>query len=320
MSKESRRRQRQPARCRRAARPRIVPPSGGPAAPPTRVQRTARPSERAGRRDRARPLAKPSVFERYRTVILGRRRRGRARRWSAPGSSRPRRQPAYACSTIWEPAPTARPATARRRSPATSSRTWATATSPTGRKSPTRTARRRPGAHYNAAGRRPDPRRGSTARTTRSSRRAGSTTSSTAASWSCTRATRAPTEAAAAGPVRRRPAEPGLRLRARRAVARPGRRPLRRHGLAVRRARLGSRPAAPDARPAGHPRLLRRPSASGPTRRSCARGQRESAAPSSSAAPARRRVPHRPSRRRAAPSAAPSGSAAPAASPSAAPS
>ena len=252
MSKESRRRQRQSGQVPASGPASKRPASGGPAAAPTRSSGPGGP-ERAGRRDRARPLAKPSIFQRYRTIILGAAVLAVLALVGA-GLFSAATEPAYACTTIWEPAPTPSPRDGASPQPGY-------VQPDIGR----RPRADRDQAHVHllpageraalqAAGRARSP-RASTARTTRSSRRAGSTTSSTAALVILYKGAEVD-EAAAAGPVRRRPSEPGLRLRAGRPIAGTGDRPLRRHGLAVRRARLGPRAAAPDARPAGHPRLL----------------------------------------------------------------
>lgn len=107
MSKESRRRQRQSGQVPASGPASKRPASGGPAAPPTRSSGPGG-SERAGRRDRARPLAKPSAFQRYRTVILVAAVLAVLALVGA-GLFSAATEPAYACTTTWEPAPTASP-------------------------------------------------------------------------------------------------------------------------------------------------------------------------------------------------------------------
>jgi len=107
VSKESRRRQRQSGQAPASGPTSNRPASGGPAAPSTG---SAGPSgsERAGRRDRARPLAKPSAFQRYRTVILAAAVLAVLALVGA-GVFSSATEKVYACTTIWEPAPTASP-------------------------------------------------------------------------------------------------------------------------------------------------------------------------------------------------------------------
>ena len=107
MSKESRRRQRQAGQVPASGPPSKHPVSGAPAAPPTRPS-GARGPERAGRRDRARPLAKPSVFQRYRTVILAAAVLAVLALVGA-GLFSAATEKAYACTAVWEPAPTPSP-------------------------------------------------------------------------------------------------------------------------------------------------------------------------------------------------------------------
>lgn len=107
MSKESRRRQRQSGQVPASGPTSNRPPSGGPAASPTRSSGQGGP-ERAGRRDRARPLAKPSAFQRYRTIILGAAILAVLAVVGA-GLFSAATEPAYACSTVWEPSPTPAP-------------------------------------------------------------------------------------------------------------------------------------------------------------------------------------------------------------------
>jgi Protein of unknown function (DUF3105) len=108
VSKESRRRQRQTGQVPASGPDPNRPAGGSPTAQPTRSS-GPRGSERAGRRDRARPLTKPSFFQRYRTIILG------AAILSllavvAAGLVSTATQPAFACSNVWVPDPTQTPA------------------------------------------------------------------------------------------------------------------------------------------------------------------------------------------------------------------
>jgi hypothetical protein len=109
VSKESRRRQRQtghvPASGPTANRP------TGPSAPagPASQSTGPRGTERAGRRDRARPAARASFFQRYRNIILGAAIVAVVALVGA-GVISSATQEAYACSNIWEPAATASPA------------------------------------------------------------------------------------------------------------------------------------------------------------------------------------------------------------------
>jgi hypothetical protein len=107
VSKESRRRQRQSGQVPASGSTTNRPPSGGPASPPTRSGASGG-SARAGRRDRARPLVKPSIFQRYRTVILGAAILAVLAVVGAGLFSAATEKP-YQCTTIWEPAPTASP-------------------------------------------------------------------------------------------------------------------------------------------------------------------------------------------------------------------
>jgi len=107
VSKESRRRQRQDGQVPASGPTSKGPASGGPTAPPTRSGGPGG-SERAGRRDRARPLARPSAFQRYRTIILAAAVLAVLAVVGA-GLFSAATEPAYACTTIWEPSPTASP-------------------------------------------------------------------------------------------------------------------------------------------------------------------------------------------------------------------
>ena len=108
MIKESRRRQRQtgqvPASGPTANRPAPNAPAG-PASHPSGPRGT----ERAGRRDRARPAARASFFQRFRNIILGAAILAVVALVGA-GLISSATQPAYACSNIWQPAATASPA------------------------------------------------------------------------------------------------------------------------------------------------------------------------------------------------------------------
>ena len=127
MSKESRRRQRPATAARRelglaAGRPSPAPrPSARdrrPAAPRRRPSRPARPADGHGPRDLEprRPPRAPAA--RRQAVVHGALSHGRSSSWP-PSPASPligvfvffsASQPAYACSTIWPPAPTASPA------------------------------------------------------------------------------------------------------------------------------------------------------------------------------------------------------------------
>jgi hypothetical protein len=107
VSKESRRRQRQAGQVPASGPTANRAAEGSPAVPTSRST-GPRGTERAGRRDRARPLARPSLFQRYRPIILGAALLavlavvGVAVFSSATAE-------AYGCSTIWQPAPTPSP-------------------------------------------------------------------------------------------------------------------------------------------------------------------------------------------------------------------
>ncbi len=107
MSKESRRRQRQAGQVPASGPTSNRPTNGGPAAPSTR---STGPSgnTRAGRRERARPVAKASIFQRYRTIFFGAAILAVLALVGA-GLFSAATQPAYACTTIWQPDPTASP-------------------------------------------------------------------------------------------------------------------------------------------------------------------------------------------------------------------
>jgi len=108
LSKESRRRQRQAGRVS-ASGPTTTRPAGatGPTAPATRST-GPRGTERAGRRERARPYDQPSMFQRYRTIILGAALLAVVAVVGA-GVFAAATEKAYACSTVWQPSPTASP-------------------------------------------------------------------------------------------------------------------------------------------------------------------------------------------------------------------
>ena len=107
MSKESRRRQRQTGQVPASGPTSNRPASTGPAGP---SHQSSGPSgaARAGRRERSRPVAKASVFQRYRTIILGAAVIAVLALLGA-GVFSAATQPAYACTTIWQPDPTASP-------------------------------------------------------------------------------------------------------------------------------------------------------------------------------------------------------------------
>ena len=184
MSKASRRQQ------RTGSTPQTPPPAHDRDAHARRAAAVAQPHRHGPGRRRAHRATRPperSFVERYRTAIVGvvvvaavaliggfvfvsaSRRPSPARRSGRPQPDRRARRPA------------------RRTRLATSSRTWAAATSSTARRDlpVLRTGLR---LALQQGRRRARSSRGSTARTTRSSRRAGSTTWSTARSWSSTRA------------------------------------------------------------------------------------------------------------------------------------
>ncbi len=107
MSKESRRRQRQIGQVPATDPTSRRPASGNPAGSPTRSGGPGG-TERAGRRDRARPLARPSIVQRYRTILLGAAILAVLGLVGA-GLFSAATEPAYACTTIWEPSPTPSP-------------------------------------------------------------------------------------------------------------------------------------------------------------------------------------------------------------------
>jgi len=84
-------------------------PSPRPAGPASRPSSTSpRGTERTGRRERARIGPKPSLFQRYRNVIVV---AGAVAVIALVGAGllSAATQPAYACSRTWEPSPTATP-------------------------------------------------------------------------------------------------------------------------------------------------------------------------------------------------------------------
>lgn len=107
MSKESRRRQRQSGQVSSAGQAGQRPAAGDPAGPPVRST-SPRGTERAGRRERARPVAKPSFMERYRPIILG---AGLVAVLALVGAAvfSSATAEAYGCSSVWQPSPTASP-------------------------------------------------------------------------------------------------------------------------------------------------------------------------------------------------------------------
>ena len=111
MSKESRRRQRAsgqaPASGPEPARAASAP--AGPAGPVASERgRTSSRVDRVGRRERARASVRPSFIERYRSLLLGAAVVAIVAIVGA-GVISVATQPAYACSTIWQPDPTATP-------------------------------------------------------------------------------------------------------------------------------------------------------------------------------------------------------------------
>jgi hypothetical protein len=107
VSKESRRRQRQTGQVPASGSTSKRPATGTQAAPPTRPAGPTG-SERAGRRDRARPVARPSTFQRYRTIILAAAILAVLGLVGA-GLFSAATEPAYACTTAWEPSPSPSP-------------------------------------------------------------------------------------------------------------------------------------------------------------------------------------------------------------------
>ena len=108
MSKESRRRQRQTGQVPGTGPTANRPTAGAPAAPPTGSS-GPRGTERAGRRDRARPMTQVSFFERYRSILLGAAILAVLAVVGA-GLVSTATQAAYACSSVWVPDPTPSPA------------------------------------------------------------------------------------------------------------------------------------------------------------------------------------------------------------------
>ena len=111
MSKESRRRQRmagQASGTQPGATDRK--PSGDPASDrPERRSTSPRGTERAGRRERARPVPAASFLQRYRRWLLA---AGVVAVVAIVGAGvfSAATQPAFACSMIWQPSPSASPA------------------------------------------------------------------------------------------------------------------------------------------------------------------------------------------------------------------
>jgi len=107
LSKESRRRQRQAGRVA-ASGPTTARPGGDSPASPAARSTGPRGTERAGRRERARPYDQPSTFQRYRTIILGAALLAVVAVVGA-GVFAAATEKAYACSNVWQPSPTASP-------------------------------------------------------------------------------------------------------------------------------------------------------------------------------------------------------------------
>ena len=101
---------RSPAAARTPGTPAAVqpaPPGRRPARRPAGARTAVR---RAGRRERQRIVYQPSFIERYRTLIVVVAAPSSASRSCSVFVFFSASQPAYACSTIWTPAPTASPA------------------------------------------------------------------------------------------------------------------------------------------------------------------------------------------------------------------
>ena len=157
MSKESRRRQRQTGQVPASGPTPNVLTGGSPAAPPTRSS-GPRGSERAGRRDRSRPVAKPSFFQRYRTIIVAAAIVALLAVVGA-GLVSTATQPAYACSNIWVPDPTATPAEGASPQPGYVQPDMGHVHVPVGTKVTYTYCAPASGRHYNAAGAGPIPAR-----------------------------------------------------------------------------------------------------------------------------------------------------------------
>lgn len=104
MSKESRRRQRQAGHAPASGQPAIRPVAGVPAGSPARSS-SPRGTERAGRRERARPIANQSFIQRYRTILVGAAIVAVVALVGAALFSSATEK-AYACTSIWQPSPT----------------------------------------------------------------------------------------------------------------------------------------------------------------------------------------------------------------------
>ena len=107
MSKESRRRQRQTGQVPGTGPSANRPAGATPGGPPARSS-GPRGSERAGRRDRARPIAQASFVQRYRPILLIAAILAVVAVVGA-GVISTATGKAYECSSIWEPSPTASP-------------------------------------------------------------------------------------------------------------------------------------------------------------------------------------------------------------------
>ena len=177
MSKESRRRQRQTGQVPASGPTPNVLGGSSPAAQPTRSS-GPRGTARAGRRDRARPLAKPSFFQRYRTIILGAAIFGLLAIVGA-GLVSTATQAAYACSNVWVPDPTPTPAEGASPQPGYVQPDMGHTHVPVGTKITYTYCPPASGRHYAPAGARPSP-PACTVPMTPSSRNSGSTTWSTA--------------------------------------------------------------------------------------------------------------------------------------------
>ena len=211
-------------------------------------------SQRAGRRERSRPAVRQSFLQRYRRWLLGAAVVAVVAVVGA-GVFASATQPAFACSNIWIPDPTASPAADASPQPGYVQPDMGNAHVAVGTVVKYTYCPPASGRHYFASGQGPIPARPYGPNDTVDPRGLGPQPR--------TRWARDPVQGDRCGSdgparaVRRRAGEPGLRIPAWRQLAGPGRGPVRRHGVAVCRTRLGSRPADADARPGGGARLLR---------------------------------------------------------------
>ena len=149
MSKESRRRQRQTGQVPASGPIANRPTTGSPASQTPSIG--PRGTERAGRRERARPSTRPSFFQRYRMLILGAAIVAVLAVVGA-GLVSSVSQPPYECTTAWQPDPTPAPASGASPQPGFVQPDMGNSHVATGTKVTYTYCPPASGRHYNAAG------------------------------------------------------------------------------------------------------------------------------------------------------------------------